>query len=96
MNTGNLLFWSVTVPIILFGSELWVLQASDLHELDLFQRQVGRRMQRLHRRAPTHTSFRGLGWMRLETDLCEEGNIPQDYPVHGGGHLIQGGLDGLT
>ena len=67
MNTCNLLFWSVIVPITLFGSELWVLQASDLHELDLFQRQVSRRMQRFHGRAPIHTSVRGLGWMRLET-----------------------------
>ena len=67
MNTCNLLFWSVIVPITLFGSELWVLQASDLHELDLFQRQVGRRMQRLHNRTPIHNSIRGLGWMRLET-----------------------------
>ena len=67
MSTCNLLFWSVIVPITLFGSELWVLQASDLYELDLFQRQIGRRMQRFHSRSPIHTSIRGLGWMRLET-----------------------------
>ena len=66
MNTCNLLFWSVIVPITIFGSELWVLQDSDLHELDLFQRQVGRRIQRFHKCTPIHTSIRGLGWMRLE------------------------------
>ena len=64
MNTCYLLFWSVRVPITLFGAKLWVLQPSDLHELDLFQRQVGRRMQRFHSRAPIHTD---LGWIRLET-----------------------------
>ena len=67
MNTCNLLFWSITVPITLFGAELWVFQPSDLHELDLFQRQVGRRMQRFHSRAPIHTGIRDLRWIRLET-----------------------------
>ena len=79
MNTCNLLFWSVIVPITFFGAELWVLHASDLHDLDLFQRQVGRSMQRFHSRIPIHTGIRGLGWMRLET----EGHVPEDNSVYG-------------
>ena len=67
MSTCNLIFWSLVVPITLFGSELWVLQEQDITDLDSFQRLVGRRIQRFHPRSPTHTSIRGLGWLRLET-----------------------------
>ena len=67
MATCNLIFWSLIVPITLFGSELWVLQEQDMQDIDCFQRQIGRRIQRFHPWSPTHTSIRGLGWMRLET-----------------------------
>ena len=69
MTTCNLIFWSVIAPITLYGSELWVLSEQDINEIDGFQRQFSRRIQRFHSRSPTHTSFRGLGWMRLETVL---------------------------
>ena len=70
MATCNLIFWSIIVPITLFGSELWVLQDQDLADIELFQRQIGRRIQRFHPRSPVQTCFRGLGWLRLETFVC--------------------------
>ena len=67
MTTCNLIFWTIIVPITLFGSELWVLGEQDLFEIDNFQKHIGRRMQRFHSKSPVQTSFRGLGWIRLET-----------------------------
>ena len=67
LSTCNLIFWSLVVPITLFGSELWVLNEQDVQNLDGFQRQIGRRMQRFHNRSPSNTCVRSLGWMRLET-----------------------------
>ena len=72
MCTSNMIFWSIIVPITLFGSELWVLHDPDLKELDMFQRQVGRKMQRFHKSSPVHTSIRALGWMRLETYIKQK------------------------
>ena len=67
MVTCNLIFWSIIVPITLFGSELWILQDQDMIDIDFFQRQIGRRIQRFHSKSPKETCFRGLGWLRLET-----------------------------
>ena len=67
MNTCNLLFWSLIVPITTFGAELWILNEHDVRNLENFQKYVGRRCQRFHQRTPSVTSFRGLGWLRLET-----------------------------
>ena len=69
MSTCNLIFWSVVVPITLFGSELWVLSQQDINDLEDFQQPIGRRIQRFHSRSPKQTSFRGLGWLMLETSV---------------------------
>ena len=67
MNTCNLLFWSLIVPITTFGAELWILNEHDIRNLENLQRYIGRRCQRFHQRMPSVTSFRGLEWLRLET-----------------------------
>ena len=67
LSTCSIIFWPLIVPITLFGSELWVLSVQDLHDIDSFQRQIGRQIQRFHNRSPPHTCIRSPGWMRLET-----------------------------
>ena len=67
MRACNIIFWCLIVPILTYGSELWVLKQSDIDELDKFQRYAGRRFQRFPKWSPNETSCKGLGWMRLET-----------------------------
>ena len=67
MRACNIIFWCLIVPILTYGSELWVLKQCDIDELDKFQRYAGRRFQRFPKWSPSETSFKGLGWMRLET-----------------------------
>ena len=62
----GLIFWSMVVPIITFASEMWVLSDEDVGLLEDFQLYAGRRIQRLHQKAPCETSYRGLGWLSLE------------------------------
>ena len=62
----GLIFWSMVVPIITFASEMWVLSDEDVGLLEDFQLYAGRRIQRLHQKAPRETSYRGLGWLSLE------------------------------
>ena len=66
MKACNIVFWSVVVPTITFASELWILDDTDIGILDDFQKYAGRRVQRLHPKSPSVTSFPGLGWIRLE------------------------------
>ena len=63
----NIIYWSLIIPILTYGSEIWVLKQDDIDALDKFQRYSGKRIQRFPRYTPNETSFRGLGWMRLET-----------------------------
>ena len=62
----GMIFWTMVVPIITFASELWVLSDEDVGLLEDFQLYAGRRIQRLHQRAPRETSYIGLGWLSLE------------------------------
>ena len=62
----NIIYCCLIVPILTYGAELWVLKQSDVEALDKFQRYAGRRIQRFPSSSPNETSFRGLGWMRLE------------------------------
>ena len=66
MNTCNVIFWCIVVPTALFGCEIWCLTANDIACIEEFQVYAGKRMQRLHPRAPNICSFTGLGWMHLE------------------------------
>ena len=66
MRACNIIYWCLIVPILTYGSELWVLKQNDIDALDKFQRYAGKRIQRFPKWTPNETSFRGLGWMRLE------------------------------
>ena len=66
MKACNVLYWSLIIPILTYGSELWFLKGSDIELLDKYQRYAGRRVQRFPAHSPSETSFRGLGWIRIE------------------------------
>ena len=61
----SILFWSVIIPTLLFGSEVWILSKKDIDMLDAFERYAGRRFQYFPFRSPNATSYRGLGWMKI-------------------------------
>ena len=42
MSTCSILYWSIIVPIVTYGSELWVLKGDEIEELRKFQRYIGR------------------------------------------------------
>ena len=65
--TCNKVFWSVVVPILLFGCELWMLSDKDKDNLLAFQGYAGRRIQRFPQRSSNASSYFGLGWMKLTT-----------------------------
>ena len=67
LKTCNLIFWTIVVPTITFGSEIWYVSDSDLEKLQCFQRYAGRRVQRFPKRSPSCSSYYGLGWLRMET-----------------------------
>ena len=67
MMSCNLIFWSVVIPILTFGSEIWILSDKDNENLQNFQRYAGRRVQRFPQRSPNMTSFFGLGWIKINT-----------------------------
>ena len=67
MKSCNIIFWGIIIPIVTFGSELWVLSDKDYENLCMFQRQTGRRIQRFPARSPSCSSFYGLGWLRITT-----------------------------
>ena len=67
IGTCNLIFWTVVMPIVTFGCEIWHLGEGDLDKLQAFERYSGRRIQRFPQRSPSSSSYYGLGWIRLET-----------------------------
>ena len=62
----NILFWSMIVPMVTYATELWILKDPDIELLEDFQKYAGKRIQRLHPRAPNVMSYVTLGWIRLE------------------------------
>ena len=66
VHTCDVIFWSIVVPIALFGCEVWVLNDKAIEAIEAFQVYAGKRIQRLIRRAPNICAFFGLGWIRLE------------------------------
>ena len=66
MYTCCMIFWSIIVPIALFGCEMWVLNDSAVRAIEDFQVYAGKRIQRLFSRSPNIWAFYGLGWIRLE------------------------------
>ena len=66
-NACNLIFWSMIIPMVTYGAELWVMKDKDIELLDIFQRHAGRKIQRFGKRSPNETCFTALGWMRIES-----------------------------
>ena len=67
MRTCNIIFWSIIIPILTFGAEIWTQSEPDVELLMNFQIYAGRRLQRLSMRSPRGCSFFGLGWVRIST-----------------------------
>ena len=67
MLTCNLIYWTIVVPIVSFGSEIWCLSEADYDNLGRFQIHIGKRIQRFPSRAPNSCSSFRLGWMRFVT-----------------------------
>ena len=67
IKTCNLIFWTIVMPTITFGCEIWPVRDLDVEKLQKFQRFAGRRIQRFPKRSPACSSFYGLGWIRIET-----------------------------
>ena len=59
-------FWTIIIPIVTFGSELWILRPDEIDLLRKFQRYVGRRCQRFPPRSPNYSSVYPLGWMSID------------------------------
>ena len=57
MKTCNLIFWTIVMPIITFGCELWMVNDKDMDKMQHFQRYAGRRVQRFPKRSPSCSSY---------------------------------------
>ena len=66
MATCSKLFWSIIMPIVTYGSELWVMKGDEVEELRKFQRYVGRRCQRFPKRSSNHSAYASLGWLSID------------------------------
>ena len=66
MATCSILYWSILVPIVTYGSELWVMSSVEINELRKFQRYIGRRCQRFPKRTPNYSAYTPLGWMSID------------------------------
>ena len=65
ISTCNVIYWSVVLPTLCFGCEIWFLKKRDIDILLAFQRYAARRIQRLHPRSLNVTSTVCLGWMNI-------------------------------
>ena len=65
MATCCLIYWSVVIPTICFGSEIWILKQKDIDILNGFQRYAAKRIQRLHPRSLNATCYACLGWIHI-------------------------------
>ena len=61
--TCCIIYWTVVIPTLCFGCELWILKQKDIQILQSFQRYAARRIQRLHPRSLNATSRVCLGWI---------------------------------
>ena len=66
MSVVSTLFWTIVIPIVSYGSEVWVLKGDEIELLKKFQRYVGRKSQRFNQRSPNYSAYMPLGWISLE------------------------------
>ena len=66
MAACSVFYWSIIVPIVTYGCELWVLNSVEIEELRKLQRFIGRRCQRYPKRSPNFSAYTPLGWMSLD------------------------------
>ena len=60
------LYWTIVVPVVTYGSEVWVMKGDEIEMIRKFQRYVGRKSQRFHQRSPNFSAYTPLGWISLE------------------------------
>ena len=65
MATCCLIFWTVVIPTLCYGCEIWVLKPNDISLLETFQRYCAKRIQRLHPRSLNATCMMCLGWINI-------------------------------
>ena len=66
MSMCSTIYWSIIIPIVTYGSELWVLKGDEIEELRKFQRYIGRRCQRFPKRSPNYSAYTPLGWLSID------------------------------
>ena len=66
MKSCSILFWSIIVPIVTYGCELWVMSGEEIEMVRKFQREIGRRCQWFPKCSPNHSAYALLGWMSLD------------------------------
>ena len=66
MSVCTTIFWAIIMPIVTYGSELWVLRGNETELLRSFQRYVGRRCQRFPKRSPNYSAYYPLGWISID------------------------------
>ena len=66
MAAASTLFWTIVVPTVTYGSELWVMGGDEIDLLLKFQRYAGRRCQRFPDRTPNFSAYSTLGWLSIE------------------------------
>ena len=65
LRTCNIIYWTIVVPTLLFGCEIWVIKHRDIELLTAFQRYAARRLQRFRFNSFNATSHACLGWMNI-------------------------------
>ena len=66
MATCNIVFWSIVIPVALYGCEVWRMNDDSITELENFQNYTCKKIQRFYPRVPNASSLYSMGWMRLE------------------------------
>ena len=64
MKTCSTIVWTLIIPVLTYGCELWILKGKDIEILRKFQRQIGRRCQRFPSKSPNHSAYSPLGLVK--------------------------------
>ena len=59
-------FWAIIMPIVTYGSELWVMHQGKTELLRKSQRYTGRRCQKFPKKSPNYSSYYSLGWISID------------------------------